>query len=94
MEELFRLDLARCLGKVLGIPLKEIREYIDDGNTTRTLKDWLAEQEKEVEEALLTMRGYVSETDNSYERNLYRLLLQDRRNPAALPRTLLLCWAA
>lgn len=58
MEEIFQLDLIRCLGKTLGMPLKTIREYIQKRNDPAMLKQYLKQQAKEIEAEinLLLMR--------------------------------------
>jgi MerR family transcriptional activator of bmr gene len=47
--ELFRLDFIRCLGKVLGMPLKTIREYVKHENDPEMLKSLLELQKDEIE---------------------------------------------
>jgi MerR family transcriptional activator of bmr gene len=48
MEEIFRLDLVRCLGRELGMPLKKIREYIERQHEPATLKQYLIEQADDI----------------------------------------------
>jgi DNA-binding transcriptional MerR regulator len=52
MEEIFHLDLIRCLGRELGMPLKKIREYIEREQEPATLKQYLNEQAEELEEQI------------------------------------------
>ncbi|MDR1572731.1 MAG: MerR family transcriptional regulator [Clostridiales Family XIII bacterium] len=47
--ELFRLDFIRCLGKVLGMPLKTIRDYVKHENDPKMLKRLLELQKGEIE---------------------------------------------
>jgi DNA-binding transcriptional MerR regulator len=47
--ELFRLDFIRCLGKVLGMPLKTIRDYVKHENDPEMLKRLLELQRNEIE---------------------------------------------
>jgi len=49
MEDIFQLDLIRCLRKALGMPLKTVREYIEKRNDPEMLKQYLRNQAKEIE---------------------------------------------
>lgn len=55
MAEIFQLDLVRCLGKVLGMPLKKILEYIKKRNDPETLKQYLKEQAKDIDAQIDTL---------------------------------------
>jgi DNA-binding transcriptional MerR regulator len=52
MEEIFQLDLIRCLGRELGMPLKKIREFIEMHQEPRTLIKYLMEQADTVDEEI------------------------------------------
>lgn len=52
MEDVFQLDLVRCLSKMLGMPLKTIREYIEMHNSPETLKEYLKQQAKDIEQEI------------------------------------------
>jgi DNA-binding transcriptional MerR regulator len=47
--ELFRLDFIRCLGKVLGMPLKTIHDYVRHENNPEMLKSLLELQKDEID---------------------------------------------
>ena len=62
MDEIFRLDLIRCLGKVLGMPLKTIREYIEKSNDPERLRHYLGQLSQELDaqiDQLLRRRGFL-----------------------------------
>jgi DNA-binding transcriptional MerR regulator len=52
MEEIFQLDLIRCLGRELGMPLKKIREFLEMQQEPRTLIRYLLEQADKVDEEI------------------------------------------
>jgi DNA-binding transcriptional MerR regulator len=52
MEEIFQLDLIRCLGRELGMPLKKIREFIEMHQEPKTLIHYLMEQADAVDEEI------------------------------------------
>jgi DNA-binding transcriptional MerR regulator len=49
LDEIFHLDLVRCLGRELGMPLKKIREYLELQQEQGTLKQYLIEQADEID---------------------------------------------
>ncbi|MDR2771343.1 MAG: MerR family transcriptional regulator [Clostridiales Family XIII bacterium] len=70
--ELHRLDLVRCLGKILGLPLKTIREYIAHENDPEMLKSILALHKKTIEseiDELLLRKAFL-------DRKLHAIALQ------------------
>lgn len=44
IDDIFRLDLIRCLGRQLGMPLKTIREFLKESADPQSLKTYLTEQ--------------------------------------------------
>lgn len=44
IDDIFRLDLIRCLGRQLGMPLKTIREFLEESASPQTMKTYLSEQ--------------------------------------------------
>ena len=44
LDDIFRLDLIRCLGRQLGMPLKTIRQYLKESGSPETLKTYLRQQ--------------------------------------------------
>ncbi|MDR0357552.1 MAG: MerR family transcriptional regulator [Clostridiales Family XIII bacterium] len=62
LEEIFILDIIRCLGRDLGMPLKKIREYINHQNEDFTLEQYLVEQAKDINsqiDALLARKSFL-----------------------------------
>lgn len=62
-EDIFRIDLIRCLGHSAGMPLKKIGEYIERCDDTVSLRDYLLEQEAIVDqeiEDLLKRREFIT----------------------------------
>lgn len=49
IDDIFRLDLIRCLGRQLGMPLANIKNYLDEDGNSETLKQYLIEQELEID---------------------------------------------
>ncbi len=49
IDDIFRLDLIRCLGRQLGMPLMNIKNYLEEGGNSETLKQYLIEQELEID---------------------------------------------
>jgi len=49
IDDIFRLDLIRCLGRQLGMPLVNIKNYLYEGGSSETLKQYLVEQELEID---------------------------------------------
>jgi len=49
IDDIFRLDLIRCLGRQLGMPLLNIKNYLDNGGNSETLKQYLTEQQLEID---------------------------------------------
>lgn len=63
IDDIFRLDLIRCLGRQLGMPLKTIEDYLMESGSPETLEKYLSEQEKELDgqiEALLLRKNFLS----------------------------------
>ncbi len=63
MDDIFRIELIRCLGHGAGMSLKKIREYIEKCNDSVSLKAYLLEQEGNIDkqiEALLKRREFVT----------------------------------
>ncbi|MDR1421639.1 MAG: MerR family transcriptional regulator [Coriobacteriales bacterium] len=49
LQDMFRLDLIRCLGKATGLPLKTIKEYVAHGNDPEMLTTFLKQQSAEID---------------------------------------------
>ena len=63
IDDIFRLDLIRLLGRQLGLPLKTIREYFDQSADLDQLTAYLQQQELEIDaeiEELRLRRSFVS----------------------------------
>ena len=63
IDDIFRLDLIRLLGRQLGLPLKTIREYFDQSADLDQLTAYLQQQELEIDaeiEDLRLRRSFVS----------------------------------
>ena len=64
IDDIFRLDLIRYLGRQVGMPLANIRSYLDGGSSAETLKAYLSEQEREIDaqiEELMHRKRFLSE---------------------------------
>lgn len=48
IDDIFRLDLIRCLGRQLGMPLKTIQQFFQESADPRTLKSYLTEQSSQL----------------------------------------------
>lgn len=63
IDDIFRLDLIRLLGRQLGLPLKTIKEYFDQSADLDQLTAYLQQQELEIDaeiEDLRLRRSFVS----------------------------------
>ena len=63
IDDIFRLDLIRSLGRQLGLPLKTIKEYFDESEDPDRLMQYLRELEQEIDteiEKLHNKRNFVS----------------------------------
>ena len=49
IDDIFRLDLIRCLGRQLGMPLKTIEEYLRENDNPETMGKYLARQAEEID---------------------------------------------
>lgn len=56
MDDMFRLDLIRCLGCQLGMPLKTIRRYLKEAASTETLKTYLLQQAEDIDGQMEELR--------------------------------------
>ena len=55
IDDIFRLDLIRCLGRQLGMPLKTIEEYLHESGNPETMKKYLREQAEELDAQILQL---------------------------------------
>lgn len=55
IDDIFRLDLIRCLGRQLGMPLKTIEEYLRESGNPDTMKKYLREQAEELDAQILLL---------------------------------------
>lgn len=63
MDDIFRIDLIRCLGHDAGMSLKKIGEYIETCDDSVSLKAYLFEQEASIDrqiERLLKRREFIA----------------------------------
>ena len=63
IDDIFRLDLIRLLGRQLGLPLKTIKEYFDQSANLDQLTSYLQQQELEIDaeiEELRLRKSFVS----------------------------------
>ena len=63
IDDIFRLDLIRCLGRQLGMPLKTIEDYLKESGSPEELEKYLSEQEKDIDsqiEALMLRKNFLS----------------------------------
>jgi len=49
IDDIFRLDLIRCLGRQLGMPLANIKSYLEEGCSAEVMKQYLREQALEID---------------------------------------------
>lgn len=49
IDDIFRLDLIRCLGRQLGMPVKTIEEYSRESDNPVTMEKYLTRQAKEID---------------------------------------------
>jgi len=64
IDDIFRLDLIRCLGRQLGMPLANIKSYLDEGCSAETMKHYLIEQSRAIDrqmDELRLRRAFLSE---------------------------------
>lgn len=55
IDDIFRLDMIRCLGRQLGMPLKTIEEYLRESGNPETMKKYLREQAEELDAQILAL---------------------------------------
>ena len=63
IDDIFRLDLIRSLGRQLGMPLKTIEEYLSKSGSPEVLEEYLQQQEKEIDaqiEELMLRKDFLS----------------------------------
>lgn len=64
IDDIFRLDLIRCLGRQLGMPLKTIREYLNESDRTdEKMKVYLRNQEQDIDDQiheLMLRKDFIS----------------------------------
>ena len=78
IDDIFRLDLIRSLGRQLGLPLKTIKEYFDESEDPDRLMQYLRELEQEIDteiEELHNRRNFVSKKIHAICENKDRQLL-------------------
>ncbi len=78
IDDIFRLDLIRSLGRQLGVPLKTIKEYFDQSEDPDRLTDYLRQQEKEIDaeiEELRQRKSFVSKKIRAISERKDRQLL-------------------
>ena len=64
VDDVIKLDMIRCLGRVLGMPLRTIREYMENNSDPKLLKEYLLQQEREIDaeiERLLERRALLND---------------------------------
>ena len=68
IDDIMRLDMIRCLGRELGMPLRTIGDYLDNHSDTRILKEYMRQQEREIDteiERLLERRALLNDKLNA-----------------------------
>ena len=78
IDDIFRLDLIRLLGRQLGLPLKTIREYFDQSEDVDQLTAYLQKQEMEIDaeiEELQLRKSFVSKKIQAIRKSKDRPLL-------------------
>lgn len=64
IDDIFRLDLIRCLGRQLGMPLKQIRSFLSECQDPEAIKKYLQQQEQSIDmqiQELSRRREFISE---------------------------------
>ena len=56
IDDIFRLDLIRALGRQLGVPLKTIKEYFERSGDPDRLTEYLQQQEQEIDAEIEELR--------------------------------------
>ncbi|MBQ3757078.1 MAG: MerR family transcriptional regulator [Oscillospiraceae bacterium] len=56
IDDIFRLDLIRALGRQLGVPLKTIKEYFERSGDPDRLTEYLQQQEREIDAEIEELR--------------------------------------
>ena len=78
IDDIFRLDLIRSLGRQLGMPLKTIKEYFEQSEDQDQLTHYLRQQEQEIDaeiEELRQRKSFVSKKIRAISENKDRQLL-------------------
>ena len=78
IDDIFRLDLIRLLGRQLGLPLRTIKEYFDQSADLDQLTTYLRQQEQEIDaeiEDLRLRRSFVSKKIQDIRNSKDRTLL-------------------
>ena len=78
IDDIFRLDLIRSLGRQLGVPLKTIKEYFERSGDPDRLTEYLQQQEQEIDaeiEELRQRKQFLSKKIRAISGRKDRLLL-------------------
>lgn len=64
IDDIFKLDLIRCLGRQLGMPLKQIRSFLKESQNPEAIVKYLQQQEEAIDreiEKLACRRSFISD---------------------------------
>lgn len=64
IDDIFKLDLIRCLGRQLGMPLKQIRSFLKESQDPEAIVKYLQQQEVAIDrdiEKLTRRRTFISD---------------------------------
>ena len=78
LDDIVRLDMIRCLGRVLGMPLRAIGEFLENNADQKLLTEYLRQQEQEIDaeiDRLLERRMLLSEKLNAVIRTAMTSML-------------------
>ncbi|MDR0880204.1 MAG: MerR family transcriptional regulator [Clostridioides sp.] len=67
MNEIFKLDFVRFLGKTLGIPLKKVKEYVDIKDDPELLKIYLEQQKSSLQNQIKNLEDSTNFTKLKYD---------------------------
>lgn len=56
IDDIFKLDLIRCLGRQMGIPLKQIRDFLRESNDPEAIKKYLQQQEESINKQIIELQ--------------------------------------
>lgn len=64
IDDIFKLDLIRCLGRQLGMPLKQISSFLTESKDPEAIVKYLQQQEESIDreiEKLTRRRNFISD---------------------------------